>query len=397
MRRALLVPLLMLAACGGDADVEAPGMQAPGAAAVVGVEVPMAHARTFRVTDHDGYRIVDMRASIITWGGDAKGPEQSVRLLLVPRDGQVPSLTGDLAGATVVRTPVQRIAVNLAPFEAMLRAIDADDRVVAVGGAKSWDDDLRGRVLAGEIAQIGYGWHLPPQLDALVAARPDVLLMSMGDLGHTQHLDRIRGFGIPVVPVFLDAETSYMGKVDYLRLVGMLTGREAQADAYVAMVADNVARLKQAAAAQPPKTVIAAWFAGGDRWMATVRNGDGQLLRDANGVNLLAEPDSPKRDAYVRIGTETLLARGREAECWIARDSHSNSFGERAVLAQFRAYRDGCMFAADGMTKPAADAFDLYETAVIRPDLVLGDLVRMLHPALRDQPFLYVRPDGKLP
>lgn len=55
--------------------------------------------------------------------------------------------------------------------------------------------------------------------------------------------------------------------------------------------------------------------------------------------------------------------------------------------------REGCVFAADGMTKPQADAFDLYETAVIRPDLVLGDIARMLHPALRDEPFRYIRPD----
>lgn len=396
MRAGLPLLLALLGtACGGNE----PGVPAAsaGGARQAGVAVPMAHARTFRVSDHGHYRVVDMRASIITWGGDAKGPEQSVRLLLVPRDAEMPALTGDLAEATVVRTPVQRVAVNLAPFEAMLRVLGAEERLVAVGGAKSWDDALRAKVLAGEVAQIGYGWHLPPQLDALVAARPDVLLMSMGDLGHTQHLDRIRALGIPVVPVFLDAETDYLGKVDYLRLVGMLTGREAEADAYVAMVEDNVERLKRAAAAQPPKTVIAAWFAGGDRWMATVRNGDGQLLRDANGINLLAEPDSPTRDAYVRIGTETLLARGRDAACWIARDSHSNPFGERAVLAQFRAYREGCMFAADGMTKPAADAFDLYETAVLRPDLVLGDMVRMLHPPLRDAPFLYIQPDRRLP
>jgi iron complex transport system substrate-binding protein len=48
------------------------------------------------------------------------------------------------------------------------------------------------------------------------------------------------------------------------------------------------------------------------------------------------------------------------------------------------------------MTKLDADAYDYYEMAVIRPDLVLGDLVRMLHPALRDQPFLYIRPDTQV-
>ena len=96
------------------------------------------------------------------------------------------------------------------------------------------------------------------------------------------------------------------------------------------------------------------------------------------------------------MSTEELIARGKDADCWIMRDSHSAPFKDVATLRRFKAYRDGCLFAADGLTKPAADAYDYYEMAVIRPDLVLGDLVRMLHPSLRDEPFLYIRPDEQV-
>ena len=48
------------------------------------------------------------------------------------------------------------------------------------------------------------------------------------------------------------------------------------------------------------------------------------------------------------------------------------------------------------MRKPEADAYDFYETAVIRPDLILEDLVGMLHPSLRDGEFLYIRPDTQV-
>ena len=65
----------------------------------------------------------------------------------------------------------------------------------------------------------------------------------------------------------------------------------------------------------------------------------------------------------------------------------------RRVLQHFKAWREGCLFAGDGMAKPEADAFDIYERGLIRPDLILGDMVRMLHPDLRDEPFVYYRPD----
>lgn len=394
LRRGLLcvLPLaLALAACGSEAPQTAPSRET-----VAGRELPMRYARTFRVIERDGYRVVDLKASVIAWGGAAVGEEQFQRLVLVPRGAPAPALEGDLAGATLIRTPVLRIASNTGYHEAMTRVLGINDRLVAVGGVKSYDDKLRARVRAGEVRQIGYGWHSPPELDALIAAKPDVLLMSLGDMKNVGAKPRIEALGIPVVPIFLDNEPDYMGRADYVRLIGLLTGRERQADAFVEMVAANVEALKKAAAAQPTRSVISAWYAGGDRWMATVRNADAKLLRDANGRNLLEGPDDPRKDSFSRISTEALILGGSGAECWILRDSHSQPFTDVATLRRFKAYRDGCLFAADGMTKPEADAFDIYETAVIRPDLVLGDLVRMLHPALRDAPFRYIRADTQV-
>lgn len=389
----LLIPIaacLLSTACSPDAPYDPPRET------VSGSEIPMQAARTFRVVERDGYRVVDLKASVVSWGGNAVGAEQFDRLVLVPRDAQAPALTGDLEGATLIRTPVMRIASNTGFHEAITKVLGINDRLVAVGGVKSYDDDLRARVRAGQVRQIGYGWHSPPNLDALIASKPDLLLMSMGDLKNVGAKPRIEALGIPVVPIFVDNEPDYMGRVDYVRLIGMLAGRDAEADAFVGMVTRNVDALKKAAAAQPTRSVISAWYGGGDRWNPTIRNADAKLLRDANGRNPFEEADDPRRDSFNRISTEALIAKGTEADCWILRDSHSNPFNDLSTLRRFKAYRDGCLFAADGMTKPEADAFDLYEMAVIRPDLVLGDVVRMLHPALRDEPFRYIRPDQKV-
>lgn len=393
-RGRLMMPALLVAAvlalpgCGSEAS------QMPQAAQEVGGrELPMRFAKTFRVFERDGYRVVDLKASVISWGGNAVGEEQFERLVLVPREMTPPPLTGDLDGATLIRTPVMRIASNTAYHEAMTKVLGINERLVAVGGVKSYDDDLRARVRAGQVRQIGYGWHSPPELDALIAARPDVLLMSMGDMKNLGAKPRIEELGIPVVPIFLDNEPDYMGRVEYVRLIGLITGKEQEADAFVDMVARNVDALKAEAAQQPTRSLIAAWFSGGDRWMPTIRNADAKLLRDANGRNLFEGPDDPRKDSFNRVSTEELIARGQEADCWIIRDTHSQPFTDVATLRRFKAYREGCLFAIDGMTKPTADAYDYYEMAVIRPDLILGDLVRMLHPALRDEPFRYIRPD----
>lgn len=357
--------------------------------------VPLAHAKTFQLWQRDGYHIVDLQAPVVSWGEGAKGPDQRARVVLLPNGVGVPPLTGDLSGATLVRVPAQRIAVNYGTFEAMLTALGVDQRLVAVGGVKSYNDAIRARARSNELAQIGYGWHSPPEIDALLGAKPDLMLMLLGDMSHADHYERIKDLGVPVVPLFTDAEPHYLGTLDYLRLVGILTGREAEAEAHAQMVEASIATLKAKVETRPRRTALFAWYSGSDRWMVTVRNAENTLLRDAGGINPLEEPDDIRLDSFQRMGTEVLLTKARDVDCWVARDSHSVTYDNVALMENFKAWREGCMFAADGMRKPEADAFDYYETAHIRPDWVLGDLVRMLHPDLRDEPFRYIQPDAQ--
>ena len=385
-RPVVFVLLLGLAACGS----RAPGD--PGALEGEALDLP--YTKVFRAVERDGYRVVDIEASLVAWGGSAGGPAQRARLVLVPRSQEPPPLTGDLAGATLIETPVQRIAVNDQPHEAMLRALGVKDRIVAVGGHRSYDDELREKVRSGEIQQIGYGWHMPPTLDALVAARPDVLIKRMADLTHTQHVERVASLGIPVVPTFINAEPHYMGRVAWVLLMGLLTGKEAEAEAFVQMVAREVDRLKALAAEQPRRSVLWSWYrSAGNRWAVTQRNADAALIRDANAELVLGAEDDPELDTFSELSTERLLRDATGADCWMIREPLAAVFDDRAVLSRFKAYQDGCVYWAPGKRNPAADAWEMWEMGYIRPDWLLGDIAKMLHPELRDGEFRYLAPE----
>lgn len=356
--RTLLVPLLafMMSACGAGPE----------------------HAQT--------------EAALVTWGGSASGPAQRHRLVLVDRDSPVPELTGPFVGATLVRTPVERIAVNDQAHEGMLRALGIADRIVAVGGHNSYDDDIRGRVKRGEVQQIGYGWHIPPTLDALVASQPDILFAKQADLTHTQHLNRVAELGIPVVPTFIDAEPRYLGRTDWVRLVGMLTEREAEAEALVAEVQANIDRLTAVAESAPERSMLWAWYrSGGDRWAVTQRNADAALIRDANVELVLGEPDDPQRDSFSDLSTETLLQSATDADCWVIRDPFSALYTDERVLSRFEAYRDGCVYQQHGLKNAEVDSFEIWEMGMIRPDWILSDLVEIMHPGRGDGEMRYFR------
>ncbi len=147
-------------------------------------------------------------------------------------------------------------------------------------------------------------------------------------------------------------ESDYLGPVQYARLFGMLTGRERQGERFVAMVESGVDQVKRAVAALPRRSVLSAWWMNGDTWMVTVRGAANRLLEDAGGINVMRRPDDPRLDDTMQMPSETVLTDGGKADCWLWRDPISKRFGDQRFLAHMRAWRDGCVFAADGGEKP---------------------------------------------
>ena len=351
----------------------------------------MRHARYLKLERHEGFIVARLRAPV----GDQSGgqnQEQSAVIVLAPAAGPEPRLDGDLRGATVVRTPVRRIAANASSDEAFLGQLDVKDRLVAVGGRVSYDDEVRLGVLKGRIGQIGYNWHAPPNLDVLLAARPDVFLMRLSDLSHTPALDRAQALGVTVVPTFAEDEPTYLGRAEWVRLHGLLTGREAEAERLFADIEAKVISLKAAAAAKEAVPMLWVYPNGGDRWIATVRGAEQAFVADAGGRNLLLRPEDERKYSSETLSTEQILAVAPKAQVWIIGDIHAAAPRSTIVEAATPAFAAGRLFSNAGRTNAEADAYDWYQTALVRPDWVLADFVKALHPTLVPEPFRYLKP-----
>ncbi|NZA25453.1 ABC transporter substrate-binding protein [Luteimonas sp. SJ-92] len=355
-----------------------------------GTTLSLRHARNVAIHTFPGYTVVRMSGPVSD-GGEGTVPRHDT-IVLAPRDAPLPQLPDALAGAAVVRTPVRTIATNSGADEAFLSQLGIADRLVAVGGLQSYDRDIRARTLAGEIGQVGYNWHAPPNLDVLVRQAPDVFLMRLGSLEHAGALERARRLGIPVLPTFAEDEAHYLGRAEWLRVYGLLAGRQAQADALFEEIETRVAALRQAAAARPPTPALWAYPNGADRWVATVRGAEGELLADAGGRNLLARPGQDGAYPSDMVSTEAVLPAADAAAVWILGDIHAVPPRSLGLLEGLQAWRPGHLYGNTARIDPEANAYDWYQTGVVRPDWVLQDFVKALHPELVDAPFVFLRP-----
>lgn len=387
-----LVAALLLAACRGEerrafgiATVEAGSGSKPQARDCpetfdpardyFPAKVRPSRARYFSVRYGPNWKRVELRPRA------ADGRPQAVeRLLLVQCGTPPPPLEGDLAGAFVVEVPARTVAANGDSDAARLVALGLGDRIVALGSGGIYDPGLRRRWERREIAAIGASFHGAPNYESLLALSPDLLLMFTADPSFADALARARRLGLPAVATYAWAEQDFLAQAEWIKFVALFFNAEAEAERYFSGVSGRYLALSARARAEAQKPGV--FWGGpdeGDRWWVEKSGPEAQLLEDAGGLNLLADP---KAEPWAAMDTGAVIETAGGAELWITGSLSDQEWRGRVPLEAFRAWRDRRVFHFHKRTRLEHDAYDWYETAMVRPDEVLADLVTLLHPAL---------------
>ena len=265
------------------------------------------------------------------------------RYLLVHRDSTVPdNLPPDIK---VIQVPVSRALVFSTVHGGALAELDALDAVVGVADTQyiAPGDTLRALLDAGRLTDIGPA--ASPDPERVLALEPDVALVSP-----MQDSDPAAALGaVPMVTLYCAdyLEESPLGRAEWIRLLGALTGRGAEADSIFAKVekeytdlAANVARCRDAR----PKVLTDTEYSGvwyqprGDSYAAI-------LLRDAGAVT--ATSDIPGTGS-VPMDVAQVLDRNQDTQYWLVRSygqlpSPSDLEKANPLYAHIPALRTGCM------------------------------------------------------
>ena len=236
------------------------------------------------------------------------------------------SVTDDLGRAVELKSPAQRI-VSLAPFlTEMVFSVGAGERLVAVSAYSDFPPEARRLPEVANAAGIA--------MEPVAALRPDVVL-AWKDSIRASDIDRFGRLGIPVV-VVTARHIDDVARV--LRLVGRVSGREAQARSQARAFEERIASLrKRYAQRRPIAVLLEVWHQplttiAGPHTMneALALCGAPNLFADLPGV----APVVPWEEVYRRDPEAIVVAgsAGREAA---ARES----WADRGTLRAVREHR----------------------------------------------------------
>ncbi len=288
----------------------------------------------------------------------------------------------------VIQIPVHRLVTG---NSAMLGALDQLGLVDRLRGSESTRaatvPAVRERIEQGLVQEMsGYG-HA--SIEPVIAVQADVFLSFYSAYPEGNVHPRLRELGVRAVPQADHHETHPLGRAEWIKLLALLTNREAQAERQFAPVEAEYLRLAALVHGVASRPLVMAGFASGKDSFEIFggRNHRAQLIRDAGGRYVLdADPRSARKtSSLIYVPFETVYALGHDASYWL--DAAGGKATTRELIdanplnGWFAATRSGNVYAWD-LGYIGAWASPYRDQSMNAPDVLLAEAIAALHPEL---------------
>lgn len=362
--------LLLLAASCGEPGTD-PAFRAGGKAEAL----PVQHSEGLRIEKtRDGYRV------------EVRNPRDTAEIYanyLLSRTKKS-SAGGD---ETVIRIPVKRAALNSTTFVPFFEKIDAHEVITGVSYAsRVTNDRVKARIDAGETLEIAGSDGI--DTERLLMSAPDVLMAYMYN---ASDFSKIEDLGIPVIMNMEYAESTPLGRAEWVKLAGCLTDRYDEAEELFDVISRTYGNLRDLAREADYYPVVfsgskyeSKWFTPGNRSFVA------QYIRDAGARYAFQHVEG---QSNVELDFESVLSTLVKADFWGLIVSDYNEFKLSSLIrmepqyALFKSFKKGQVFVCNTAKS------DYFGDAVLEPHIVLADLIGILHPdLLPGHDFTYFRP-----
>ena len=335
------------------------------------------YATGFIIIKSDGYTCVEIKDP---WN---KG-KLLQRYLLIPRNKQLPK---GLPSGTVVRVPLRNMVVYTAVHAAMFVELGAIDEIAGVcEGSYIKEATIAARIDKGLIKDLGKATS--PNIEKMIELGTEVIIASPFEHGSYGAVEKT---GIPIIECTDYMETAPLGRAEWIKFIGLLTGEGKRADSLFRAIESNYLRLKALTenVSDRPKLMTEmkygnSWYvSGGESYMA-------YLYKDAGADYFFAYL---KGAGGVPLSVETVLQRAIHADLWLILYNRDEEMTYSALQSDFSSYSRFDPFRNRRIYGCNVNYLPYYEEVPVHPDYLLAELIAIFHPdLLPGHHFRYFKP-----
>ncbi len=297
---------------------------------------------------------------------------------------------GGYKGVDSIAIPIRNAALNSTTFIAYFDQLAEIGKVDGVTFTELiMNAAMRAEIDAGAAVELTAGGEL--DFEKVLALNPSVFMAyAYGD----SDFGRLEEQGIPIVLNMEYLEATPLGRVEWIKLVGILTGKYAEADSIYRGIEKRYQAIKMKAAvySQLPMVFTGSrykdlWYApGSDSYIA-------KYIRDAGALYVF---DRFSIQGSLQIDYESALKAVSDADYWGLVVSQESTYSKADLLdgnpayTNFKAVQKSHVFICN------AAQVDYFGDAIMEPDHILADLLETFHPgAIPDHEFSYFFPLGE--
>ena len=286
-----------------------------------------------------------------------------------------------------IKIPLKTLASTSVTHLEFLSLLDEIQTITGVcSPALIYNSELQKNIQAGKITDLGDAFSL--NVEKTLVLKPEALMTS-GFNQADAAAQRIVQAGIPVIFNNEWMETSLLGRAEWIKFVAVFYNKEQLADSIFTDIEKRYNELKDRAlkVKKKPKVMSGNNFRG-TWYMPAGQSFMGQLFRDAGGDYFYANDTTT---GSLPLNVETVLKNFAETDVWLnvnfstidelIKTDSKHEFFHPVITRQVYNFNKRLL---------PSTANDFWESAVARPDLLLGDVIAILHPELLpDYEFVY--------
>lgn len=335
-------------------------------------------AKLFKVEQCDGYRVMDVT-----------NPWDTTKLLnryiLINKGDSMPL---NLPKGVIVRTPVERIVAYTAVDIGSLTALGSHESVVGVCESKYIiSDHIRNALKSGKVKDLGS--YTKPNIEQLLSSGADLIIASPYS-GRDYGL--VEKVGIPIAECASYMERTPLGRCEWIKFYAEFLNKQTLADSIYNDICSKYNATSQLIAerAETKPTIIPDKRYGQVWYVASGTSYAARLYEDA-GANY---PWSDvEKDATIPLSFEEVFSKAHNADVWLfcyfkpdGDITLEDLKNEYSSYSKFKAFTNKTIYACNTEFVP------FYEESTLRPDLLLMDIAKMVHPSLfEEHTFVYYK------
>lgn len=324
------------------------------------------YARGIQILRHEGFTTVEVKDP---W---EKG-QLLQRYILVGRDKPLP---GNLPAGTVVRVPLQKVAVYTSVHAAIIDLLGESDRIVGVCEPRYMDTPaIQEGLQKGKITDLGEATS--PNVEKMIEIGTEYVIASPFQNSSYGPVEKI---GIPIIEGADYMESHPLGRTEWIRFYGLLFDKEELADSLFRATEERYLELKERVADVPYRPTVVSEKRFGSTWY--VPAGDSYIAHffaDA-GANYLFK-DLPGSGS-TPMAFEKVLDQAIHADLWLIKYNQAEDMTYRELRSEYTPYENFDAFKKQKIFGCNTGRVPYYEEFPIHPDYLLKDLVSIFHPGL---------------